>query len=214
MTYNHFVDKALMTMKPSSDNFIALQIYDATIRRRLSTFLITREKLAAVAEGTTLSILDSDLNNTLRIYRSGNDLLKFVLYYVRHEDSIGRFEGLAERFVLPVSDILQVLVCDHEVTRIIRKNQPLEQARIEIGFNAHRRIKEICKDPIEKRALSKAFRDHFMYGKDEEVFITDDFDGFFFELIGSYNGGLIRHEGKAMGRDGKLHPCIRYEIHT
>ncbi len=213
MTYNHFVDKALMTMKPSSDNFIALQIYDATIRRRLSTFLITREKLAAVAEGATSSMLDSDLNNTLRVYRTENEL-KFTVYFVRSEDDYGRFDGISERFVLPVTDVLNVLVFNRTVVRVIHKNQPLEQARIEIGFNAHRRIKEICKDPIEKRALSKAFRDHFMYGKGEEVFITDDYDGFFFQIANSFNGGLIRHEGEAMGRDKKLHPCIRYEIHT
>ncbi len=210
---HHFIDLARVSFKPD-DEFVALQIYDGTIRRRLSTFLICRDKLAALAEGTTPAMLDSDLNNTLRVYRSGNDLLKFTVYFVRHEDNLGRFEGIAERFVLPVSDILQVLVLNSEITRLIRKNQPLEQARIELGFNAHRRIKELCKDPIEKRALSKAFRDHFMYGKGEEVFITDDFDGFFFELIGSYNGGLIRHEGKVLGRDKKLRPSIHYEIHT
>ncbi len=213
MSLNHFMDLARISFKPD-DEFVALQIYDGTIRRRLSTFLICRDKLAAVAGGTTPAMLDSDLNNTLHVYRSGNDLLKFTVYYVRHEDSLGRFEGIAERFVLTVSDILQVLVCGNELTRLVHKNQPLEQARIELGFNAHRRIKELCKDPIEKRALSKAFRDHFMYGKDEEVFITDDFDGFYFQITGSFNGGLIRHEDKVMGRDGKLRSCIHYEVHT
>ncbi len=211
MTPN-FKNKALVTLKPD-DDFVALQIYDGMIRRRLSTFLINREKLAAVAEGTEGSMLDSDLDNTLRVYRQKAEL-KFVVFYVRNESNDGRFEGIAERFTLPITDVLNVLVCNSTVTRVIYKNQSLQQARIEFGFNAHRAIKEIIQDPVEKRALIKAFRDSFRYGKNEEIFITDDYNGFFFQVIGSFCGGLIRHEREVMGRDGNYYRHVCYEIHT
>ncbi len=211
MTPN-FKNKALVTLKPD-DDLILLQIYDGYFHRKLPSFLICRSKLAAVADGTENSTVDTDLSHALRIYRQ-KEQLTFVAHYILDEDINGRFSGISERFTLPVADVLRVLTFNASVTRFILKNQSLQQARIELAFNAHRKISELIKDPIEKRALSKAFRDNFRYGRDTEVFITRDFCGFFFEVIDGYCGGLIRHERQIRGRNGNYYKHVYYSTHT
>ncbi len=211
MSLNHFTDKALVTFSPDLDDLVTLRIYDGFLRQRLMSFLINRGKLYAMATGKANSMLDSDLHNFIKAYRMGNKL-SFYVYYARNENEYtGKYEGFTERFSIPVADILNMLLTNHDLTRVICKNPPREKAKLELSFNAHRAVGKMSR--IERRAFSKAMRDFFYYGE-SSIFLTTDYDGFFFTQEDSFSGGLIRHEREGKGRDKKLHLCVYYSIHT
>ncbi len=211
MSLNHFADKALVTFSPDLEDLVTLRIYDGFLRQRLMSFLINRSKLYAVATGKSGCMLDSDLNNFLKVYRMGNKL-SFFVYYVRNENEYtGQYEGFTERFRIPVTDILNMLLTNQDLTRVICKNPPRKKAKLELSFNAHQAVAKMSR--IERRAFSKAMRDSFYYGE-SSVFLTTDYDGFYWSQENSFSGGLIRHEHEVKGRDKKLHHCVYYSIHT
>ncbi len=211
MTLNHFADKALVTFRPDLEDLVTLRIYDGFLRRRLMSFLINHSKLYSIATGKTNSMLDSDLNSFLKVYRMGNRL-SFYVYYVRNENEFtGQYDGFTERFSVPVTDILNMLLTNQDLTRVICKNPPREKAKLELSFNAHRAIGKMSR--IERRAFSKAMRDFFYYGECS-VFLTTDFDGFFFTQEDSFSGGLVKNLTTIIGKDKQLHTCYSYSVHT
>ncbi len=213
MTLKAHMNKALITFRPQVDGYVTLYCYDGTIGRSLTSFLINKDKLFAVANGISDSLVDSDIDNHIHVYRTNSDTLLFKVYYLRNEKSDGTCEGLIERFTIKVTDLLKVLVCGETVRKVVYKREESRHAKVELSFNAQRAIGKMNR--IERRAVAKALRDHFWSspGQKSEVFLTTDFDGFFF-TDDRISGGLIRDARPVYGSDGYVHTGISYSVHT
>ncbi len=213
MTLKNHMNKALISLRPQVDGFVVLYCYDCALGRSLMSFLINKESLLKVATGKSDSMVDSDIDNHIHVYRSPRgDVLRFTVYYVRNEKQNGTYDGVIEKFELNVKDLLKVLVCGNVLIKVVYKNQGSKHSRLELSFNAHRAIAKM--DKIQRRAFSKAMRDYFYYG-DSNVFLTTDFDnGFYFTQEDSFSGGLVRNVTTVLGKDKKKYTCYSYSIHT
>ena len=209
-----FADCILVKLSPSSPHLIALTTYDV-FHGASSRFLLLKSDLETLAEDENASsIVDTDIGNYVEISRNGAHL-QFRLTLL-NRNFRNEVTGYVHDFHLSISNIQATLegqaVCHVEHTREERS-----KAQLMIKENSHQMIRKVCQDKLIKHALRKFFRDHFNYGTDELLVIHPDswIKGFYFHsAYNKFNGGIVLHEDKVKGKNGRMYRKVYYSIHT
>ena len=155
------------------------------------------------------SFMDYDCGSFIVMHR--RDSIVHVHQTWVQSDSQNSIRGYMQNFDLAVDDLLAVLVAGVRIRKPAALESKPGQASITITNGAHRQIKAL--DKLHRRALSKAMRDGFRW-KDSHVCLYADWDKDFSFVDQRLNGGLCLHETQIIGRDGKRHAKLYYQVHT
>ena len=211
--FAHLNGIALVSMSPSSPNFISLQTRDAA-HGDSQRFLVYESELRKVLEDPDYFVLDTDLGNFLQIHRI-DDQVHFRVTWLSL-DSRGEARGYLQTFDLPVNIIESVLE-GIPYRQLVNTLGHWEQARLVFTESARSLLHWFCQDRLNRRALSKFLRDNLHYSRPETLVLFDDswVQGFYFESARSkYNGGIVLHETEVRGKDQKKHRKVSIELHT
>ena len=207
---SNFKDVILVKLTPSEPSFIGITTFDI-IHGRSMRFLVFKDTLNRLFSGENY-ILDSDIGNYLCMTKKRNSIL-FRLTLL-HPDSRNNVTGYIHEFELPAEKV-RAAIQGETVNHIERLSAEKPKAKLVFTDSGNQMLTACCKDKLGRNAIRKFFRDSFNYGKDERFIIYPDtwVKGFYFQSD-SYNGGIVRHEGTVMGRDGQKHRKIYYAVHT
>ena len=202
----------LVTLTPSSSDFVTLQTYDP-IHGRSQRFYVSRPDLTSLCTAD-MPLMDTDLNNYLIAYRH-NEKISFKVAWLSI-NSQDEAAGYIQRFALPVSCCIDVLN-GKPVCKVIALTDTRSKATIRFTPEGHQEIHRLCADRHTRRALCRFFRDNLNYGDDETINLTrDSWTGgfYFFSPDTGMEGGVILHETEVKGRDGKAHRKVFFGLHT
>ncbi len=204
----YFGRHAIVTLEPN-DRFITLRTLDAQHGRSCRMFMDSKRLYCWLDKPTGDSYMDYDCGSFIVMHRYGS------VVHVRQTwvqaDLQNNLCGYAQNFDLPVDAMFAVLVADVTVRTLAALESRRGQAAITITNGAHRQIKAL--DKRHRRALSKAMRDNFRW-KDSHVCLYADWRNDFAFVDQRMIGGLCLHETKVIGRDGKRHKKLYYQVHT
>ncbi len=204
----------LVTMRLSGE-FLMLWTTDRT-HGRSQHFLIHANRLRSWLnnpDGT--SLIDCDLNNYLAMHRFSEDKVTMRFTWLTLHDSHGnRLHGYQQTLIMPIDELNKALI-GFRVKALI-DSEVIPQCRLSFSESAQELIGKICRDPKEKRALSKSLRNSFMWRGTDEVYLVADWrrDFYFTTDDNDMNGGLCRHESTVRGKNGKAYTAVKYAIHT
>lgn len=195
--------------------------------------------IEACADCMTLRTLDAQHGRSCRMFIDGDALYhwldkptgssfmdydcgSFIVMHRREEtvhvhqtwvqsEVLKGIRGYVQDFDLAVDDLLAVLVAGVRIRKLAELEGKRGQASITITDGAHRQIRAL--DKLQRRALSKALRDGFRW-KGSQVCLYADWDKDFSFIDQRMNGGLCLHETRVIGRDGKFHRKLCYQVHT
>ena len=124
-----------------------------------------------------------------------------------------KLEGYRQTIYVPVDLINEYLDTGNTVKCIC--HEPDSNPKLIFAPEAHNRIRKIIALG-GKRALTKFFRDRLKYKYTREIHITEDIwiKGFFFQQKNGGCGGIHPVETTTMGKDGKPHPRLYYDVAT
>ena len=106
MITNNHQDKILVKLNPD-DTFIALQTYDV-LHGKSSRFYLCRSMLHRwLEEETSTSFLDIDLQNTLKLTITSDDIYTVVNWL--NVSSQGNISGYQQSFYIPISTLYRAL---------------------------------------------------------------------------------------------------------
>ena len=204
----YFGRHAIVTLEPN-DRFITLRTLDALHGRSCRMFVDGKRLYCWLDTPTGDSFMDYDCGSFIVMHRYGS------VVHVRQTwvqvDLQNNLCGYTQNFDLPVADLFAVLVAEITVKTLVAIESKRGHASITITNGAHRQIKAL--DKRQRRALSKAMRDNFRW-KDSHVCLYADWEKDFSFVDQHMNGGLCLHETFVIGRDGKRHSKLYYQVHT
>ena len=155
---------------------------------------------------------DADLNSFLRAYRDSEDCIHFVISFIRingNDDAT----GFVQRFDLNIVTIKDVMIIGQTLRRLVPINRDTPKAEITLTPSAHCMVRCVAKDKLTRRALSKAMARNFFW-KDSHVTLYADINRSFVFRDERICGGLVLHSSTIIGKDGKPHEKLEYNIHT
>lgn len=199
----------LITSK--DDLFIKLMTYSRE-RGWRGYFYATKDKLLEALENNA-TLHDRDIYSHLEAFPSGNSCWKFRIMWI-DSDGGDDVHGFIQNLTIPRENLLAA-IGGNSSTFISRPNMP--SARI--IFDSQKNIRNICKDPLRKRALSKAMRDSFRWNGSKITLYNDYPHSFFFVESSSderrlMSGGLILHDRQVIGGNGQRYAHYYYSVHT
>lgn len=209
-----YINTILVTLIPSSPDFIVLQTYDYEHGKSQRFYIHHADLEQLISHQPSLPLLDADLNSFLQIYRD-RDHLHFKTTWLS-VNWLGQASGYVQWFDLPVSCCAYALH-GFPMKKAVFITEEKPKASLHFTPEGHQEIRRLCADKLTRRALCKFFRDHMNYGADEVLNITRDnwVDGlYFFSPVTGYEGGIVRHNTELKGSNGKSYPKVFFGLHT
>ena len=205
-----FHDPIIVTLS-NTDPLVSLQTFDPkhgwSQRFYLTVEALTKQ-LTDTVEG---SITETDLLNVCTVARIDNNIRFRLLWLNGVYDEL---HGYQQTVCIPVYKVNTVLA-GGRIKHL--SHSPIYKDKADIFFTktAHEAIAEA--DKLKRHAIRRFFRDNFNYGREEHLVVQRDewVQGFyFFSTVSRYEGGIVAHETKVKGKDGKLHLKLYYGLHT
>ena len=195
-----------------SDHFLMLQTYDASHGKSERFYLSKAALSSMIDDKRQSSIIENDLLNFCCCRRCADEI-HFKLFWLKGSWS-DDLNGYQQSFTVPISKI-EAALCNVAIKHLCRSISN-EKARISFSSSAHEAIAEIAQDKLKRHALRRFFRDNLNYGSKEHLTIHRDswVDGFYFQSMNSFDGGIVPHETQVIGRNGKAYCKVYYGIHT
>ena len=207
-----YANAILVSMRLSGD-FLMLWTTDRT-HGRSQHFLINAQRLRGwLSHPDGTSLIDCDLNNYLAMHRFSPDKVTMRFTWLTLHDSHGdHLHGYQQTVIMPLDKLEKALI-GFRVKALI-DSDVIPQCKLSFSESAQERIAMICREPKEKRALSKALRESFHWRDSGEVYLVADWRRDFYFTTDDMNGGLCRHESIVRGKNGKAYTAVKYAIHT
>ena len=209
---SNFAECTLIKLVPSEPHFVALTTYDIH-HGRSTRFLLHKKDLASLVNDPDANlILDTDIGSYVEISRRAMHLhFRLVLLHQDYRDNV---TGYVKYFELPV-DKIQALLNGQSIHHVEHSREEKPKAELIFTDNCHKMIRKVCQDKLTKHALRRFFRDHFNYGRDEQLIIHPDswVNGFFFQCD-RLSGGIVMHDDVVKGRDGRQYKKVFFSMHT
>lgn len=203
-----FGHHALVTLESNGD-FITLRTLDAQHGRSHRMFMDSDRLYRWLEEDDGSSFMDYDCGSFMVMHRRNQTVHLHQTW--AESDWKHDVRGYTQDFELPVDDLLAVVVAGIKTRRLAALESHRGQAVLTITNGAHRQIRKL--DRTHRRAVSKALRDGFAW-KDSHVCLYADWDKDFSFVDQRISGGLCLHECHVIGKDGKPHRKLHYQIHT
>lgn len=200
---------AIVTIE-STGSFVTLKTYDAQHGNSMRMYLDSDKLYRWIDSEAQSSFLDHDCGSFTIMHRVSKERISVRLTWL-YSVGGGNLSGHAQNFDLQADDLMAVLLTGDRVRKLAALEDKSRQAQITITNGAHRQIRTLGKQ--QRRALSKAMRDSFKW-KDSHVCLYTDWDKDFSFVDQCMNGGMCLHETRVIGRDGKFHRKLHYQVHT
>ena len=207
-TNNPNRDNVLIKLKTDGDY---LRIWTCDRVHGLSRcFIVQREAVARAMNGEC--VVESDIDGFTEIFERNAAMLVKMYWISTNGDTLSGYKQFME---LP-KELLQDLVTGNRqiVRYLYRPGKP--QARIDTS-HAGKVVREATRTPALRRALSKAMRDNFHWGREETITLYRDYNAcdFYFRTSSGCptEGGLILHKSIIRTPVGRR-PRLQYGIHT
>ena len=204
-----FNDPILVTLS-SNDPLVYLQTCDPEHSWSERFYLTVEALTSQLADDAENSVTECDLLNVCNVARIGNSI-RFRVFWL-HGNNADELHGYQQTFFVPVETVRSAL--SGKMIKCLSYSSR-DKANIFFTATAHKAI--AAQDKMSRHAFRKFLRDHFNYGKEEQLVIQrDEFvNGFYFFCTGSsYNGGIVLHKDEVIGKDGKPHHKVYYGLHT
>jgi len=205
----YFGRHAIVTIS-ASGSFITLRTLDALHGRTTRMFVGADALYNWIDTPSSTSFMDYDCGSFIVMHRVNDQTVHVHQTWIQ-PGIRNTIRGYTQDFDLAVDDLLAALVAEFGIKRLVDLDSRQGQASVTITNGAHRQIKAL--DKLHRRALSKAMRDNFRW-KDSHVCLYADWDKDFSFVDQRMNGGLCLHETHVIGRDGKFHRKLHYQVHT
>ncbi len=202
----------IVTIKESSESMISIQLFDR-IMRRSDRFIIEKTNVTGkLFEDRHL--IDVDLLNTVTMSLQHDDTVHVAFNFI-HEGINHTLTGYRRSFYLPVC-ALENAVEGYTTRLLIDADPPQTKSRIILHNCGSESLDVIPKK--QRRALSKALRNNFNW-PESVVHLYKYGANYDFEEDDMRHGcgmcgGLVLHETKVRGYDGKLYTKLYYSVHT
>lgn len=206
---NYFGRHAIVTIE-STGSFATLNTYDAQHGNSMRMYLDSDKLYRWIDSEAQNAFLDHDCGSFTIMRRIGKEIVSIHLTWL-HSIGGSNIKGYTQEFHLQTDDLMAVLLTEDRVRKLVALDDKPRQAQITITNGAHRQIRAL--DKRHRRALSKAMRDSFRW-KDSHVCLYADWDKDFSFVDQCMNGGMCLHETRVIGRDGKIHRKLHYQVHT
>ena len=190
-------------------DFIAISTYCRKHGRR-GRFLVARDLMSSLLDGTVTTLYDADCGNHLRAYVSSGVVGLTFDWLSEYSDETLR--GFRQRVEVPEQTLTDLLRTGRPMRVLYRPM--VAHARVDVS-HAVSTIRQVRADRLASRALSKALRDSFCW-KDDTVTLYSDFGKSFYFTTDSgcpAVGGLVRHEATISTPVGRK-PRVYYSVHT
>lgn len=194
----------------STDSFLTLKTFDARHGNSMRMYVFSDKLYHWLDSEAQDNFLDHDCGSFMIMRRIDKEQVSVQLTWL-HALSNGEVKGYKQSFTLPVDNLMAVLITGDRVRKLVSLDERSRQASITITNGAHRQIHQL--DKRQRRALSKALRDSF-YWKDSSLCLYADWGNDFAFVDQRMNGGLCLHESRVVGKNGRMHSKLRYQVHT
>lgn len=189
--------------------FVAISTYCRAHGRR-GRFLVSRDLVARLLDGSITTLYDADCGNHLRAHIS-DGVVCFTLDWL-NEYSDASLRGFRQRVELPELTLSGLLRTGNPARVLYRPTD--NHARVDISHAAST-IRRVRQDGLASRALSKALRDCFRWRGETVTLYRDGPMDFTFTTASGCSafGGLVRHETTISTPVGAK-PRVYYSVHT
>ena len=193
----------------SDEFFVAISTYCRTHGRR-GRFLVSRDLMARLLDGSITMLYDADCGNHLRAHVS--DGVVCLAFDWLSEYSDGTLKGFRQRAEIPTQSLADLLRTGRPARVLYRPTD--NHARVDISHAAST-IRRIRQDGLASRTLSKALRDSFQWRGKTVTLYRDGALDFTFATASRCPafGGLVRHETTVRTPVGAK-PKVYYSVHT
>lgn len=189
--------------------FVAISTYCRAHGRR-GRFLVSRDQVAHLLEGSVTTLYDADCGNHLRAHVSDGVVCLTLDWLSEYSDATLRgFRQRVEISTQTLSDLLRT----GDPARVLYRPTDTH-ARVDISHAAST-IRQVRQDGLASRALSKALRDCFRWRGETVTLYRDGALDFAFSTSSRCPafGGLVRHETTVSTPVG-ARPRVYYSVHT
>ena len=193
----------------ADENYVAVSTYCRAHGRR-GRFLVSRDLMARLLDGSIATLYDADCGNHLRAHVS--DGVVSLTFDWLSEYSDGTLRGFRQRVEIPVQTLSDLLRTGRPA-RVLYSPTDVH-ARVDVS-RASGTIRRVRQDSLASRALSKALRDCFRWRGETVTLYRDGPLDFTFTTASGCPvfGGLIRHETTVRTPVGAK-PRVYYSVHT
>lgn len=207
-------DLILVRLTPAEPDFISIHTFDIVHGSSLRFLVYKKNLIQLTSLDQPDPIIDTDLGSYIQISR----MRSYVHFKVTWLSTNSRNDvsGYIHSFDVPIEKV-RAAVRGRYVMHLEKLNVDKGKASLVFTDSANCLLHRIGKDKLSRQALKKFFRDHFDYGREERLIIYPDnwIKGFYFQSSNdSYAGGIVRHEGTVIGKDGQEHKKVYYAVHT
>ena len=156
---------------------------------------------------------DFDLRNSLQAHWASEKEIAFCFTWLHLIGPRNDVHGYQQRFLLP-QDKLEAALNGDRVKLVLLEPEGNKRCPIVFTVSANEIVRRIVRNPLKKRALSKALRDHFRWQSGERVTLYRDCREDFLFSTCTIDGGLCLHQREVRGKDGMKHVAYEYTVHT
>lgn len=193
----------------ADEYYVAISTYCRSHGRR-GRFLVSRDLMARLLDGSIATLYDADCGNHLRAHVSGGVVCVTFDWLSEYSDETLR--GIRQRVELPERTLTDLLRTGRPARVLYRPTDA--RARVDVS-RASSTIRRVREDSLASRALSKALRDCFLWRGETVTLYRDGPMDFTFTTASGCPavGGLIRHETTVSTPVGSK-PRVYYSVHT
>ena len=199
---------AIVTLE-NSEHCVVLRILDALHGRSYRMFVDSDALYRWLDQSDGSSFMDYDCGSFVVMHRR-RETVHVRQTWVQSDYRSG-ICGYTQDFELSLDDLMTVIVTNISIRKLVKLGSNREIPSVTITNGAHRQLKKL--DALHRRALSKHLRDTCCW-KGSHVCLYADWDKDFGFVDQRVTGGLCLHETHVVGRDGKKHRKLCYQLHT
>lgn len=193
----------------TDEHFVAISTYCRS-RGRRGRFLVSRDLMACLLQGSITTLYDADCGNHLRAHVS--DGVVCITFDWLSEYSDGTLKGFRQHVEIPTQSLSDLLRTGSPARVLYSPTDA--HARVDVSHAAST-IRRVRQDGLASRALSKALRDCFRWRGETVTLYRDGPMDFAFATASGCPafGGLVRHETTVSTPVGAK-PRVYYSVHT
>ena len=193
----------------ADENYVAVSTYCRAHGRR-GRFLVSRDLMARLLDGSITMLYDADCANHLRAHVSDGVVCLTLDWLSEYSD--GTLKGFRQRAEIPAQSLTDLLRTGSPARVLYRPTDT--HARVDAS-RAASTIRRVRQDELASRALSKALRDCFRWRGETVTLYRDGPLDFTFTTASGCPafGGLVRHETTVSTPVGAK-PRVYYSVHT
>lgn len=206
---NAYLGRHVIVTLENNEHCMILRTLDALHGRSCRMFVDSDALYHWLEQSNGSSFKDYDCGSFVVMHRR-NEIVHVHQTWVQSDDRNG-ICGYTQDFELLVDDLVTVIVANIRIRKLARLGSDCGLSSATVTDGAHRQVKNL--DHLHRRALSKELRDVFRW-KGSHVCLYADWDQDFGFVDQCVTGGLCLHETHVVGRDGKKHCKLCYQLHT